>query len=254
MTLDAVRERWAAGEPAVNAWVMHDDVAVATALAETGFDGVVADLQHGRMTEASLEWFATEIEAADAVPMVRLRWNSPAEIMRVLDLGVRGVIAPMVGSADEAAALVSAARYPPLGTRSYGPIAGAFGAGAAHVAEANRTVLVFAMIETADGLANVDAIAATPGLDGLYVGPADLSLSLGLTSFADLTDPALLEALDAVVAAARAHDVVPGVHAPSVDKSLAMLERGFTFVTPVVDEDVDAAGAADALARTRVSR
>src|SRR3954447_4479722 len=167
MTLDAVRERWAAGEPAVNAWVMHDDVAVATALAETGFDGVVADLQHGRMTETSLEWFATEIEAADAVPMVRLRWNSPAEIMRALDLGVRGVIAPMVGSADEAAALVSAARSPPLGTRSYGPIAGAFGAGAAHVAEANRRILVFAMIETVGGLADVDAIAATPGLDGL---------------------------------------------------------------------------------------
>ena len=254
MTVDAVRERWGAGEPAVNAWIMRDDVAFATSLAESGFDGVVADLQHGRMTEASLEWFAVEIEAAGAVPMVRLRSTAPAEVMRVLDLGVRGVIAPMVGSAEEAAALVSAARYPPLGTRSYGPIAGAFGTGAAHVDEANRRVLVLAMIETADGLANVDAIAATPGLDALYVGPADLSLSLGLASFADLADPALLEALDGVVAAARRNGIVAGIHAPSAEKGVAMLERGFGFVTPVVDEDVDAASAADALARTRVSR
>ena len=251
MATDRVRERWNAGEPAVNAWVMREDVSVAASLAGTGFDGVVADLQHGRMTETSLERFAAEVEASGAVPIVRLRWNAPEEIMRVLDLGVRGVICPMVGSAEEAAALVSASRYPPAGTRSYGPIAGAFGAGREHVDEANRRVLVLAMIETADGLSNVDAIAATPGLDGLYVGPTDLGLSLGLDTFADLADPRLLEALDAVVAAARRHAIAPGVHAPSPAGCGAMLERGFTFVTPLVDEGGETPDPAEVLAATR---
>jgi len=251
MAIDAIRERWRAGEPAVNAWLMRDDVAGAASIAAAGFDGVVADLQHGRMTEPSLERFAAEVEAAGAVPMVRLRWNAPAEVMRVLDLGVRGVISPRVGAAAEAAALVSASRYPPLGTRSYGPIAGAFGAGAGHVAEANRRVLVFAMIETAEGLADVDAIAATPGLDGLYVGPADLSLSIGLDTFADFTDPRLLEALDAVVAAARSHGIAAGVHTTSPERSRAMVERGFAFVTPLVDEDPAATDHASVLAATR---
>ena len=119
MPTDPIRERWNAGEPAVNAWVMREDVAGAASIARAGFDGIVADLQHGRMTETSLEWFAAEVETSGAVPLVRLRWNAPDEIMRVLDLGVRGVICPMVGSAEEASALVSASRYPPLGTRSY---------------------------------------------------------------------------------------------------------------------------------------
>ena len=124
--------------------------------------------------------------------------------MRALDLGVRGVICPMVGSRAEAEAFVGACRYPPAGTRSYGPIHGAFGQGREQTSAADAAVLLFAMIETADGLANVDEIAATPGLDGLFVGPADLSLAMGLDTFADLTDPVLLGMLDTIVEAANA--------------------------------------------------
>jgi 4-hydroxy-2-oxoheptanedioate aldolase len=94
------------------------------------------------------------------------------------------------------------------------------------------------MIETADGFANLEEIAATPGLDGLFVGPADLSLGLGLDTFADLTDPALLTALDTIVAAADGHDLVPGIHAPSPSAAAAMAERGFRFVSSAVDEDL----------------
>lgn len=251
MQSDRLRDRWTRDEPAVNAWVMGSDAAMPASLAATGFDGVTADLQHGRHTEASLDIFAARVELAGAVPMVRLRWDVPAEVMRVLDLGVRGVIAPMIESADEAARLVAAARYPPDGTRSYGPIAGAFGSGREQTTAANEHVLVFAMIETADGLAQVDAIAATPGLDGLYVGPADLGLSLGLASFADLRDERLLEALAAVLDACRRHGIVPGIHAPTPDKSIEMAERGFRLVTPLVDEDGLTAFSRETLARTR---
>lgn len=248
--IDSLREAWARDEPVLNAWLVLDGAAPASAVASAGFDSVTLDLQHGAGSiERAGDVFAA-VEA-HAVPLVRPRWNDPGEIMRLLDLGARGVICPMVGSPDEAQALVAASRYPPAGTRSYGPVRGAFGAGSDHVRRADGETLVFAMIETLDGLRDVGEIASTPGLDGLYVGPADLSLALGLSTFADLTDPNLLEALDRIVAEANAHGVVPGVHAPSPEASARMVERGFRFVCPAVDADLLGTGAAAAVAATR---
>ena len=247
----SLRERWSRGGTAVNAWLTIPGPAVAEAVAAAGFDAVTVDLQHGHATEGDLAATAAAIEARDAVPMARLRWNDPPEIMRVLDLGMRGLICPMVGSAEEARALVDASRYPPAGQRSYGPLAGVYASGRAHVDAARERTVVFAMIETSAGLEHVDAIAGTPGLDGLYVGPADLSLSLGLSTFADLDDPSLLEALDRIVAAASAHGIVAGIHAPSPERSNAMAARGFRLVTPAVDTDLLGAGAEAAIRATR---
>jgi 4-hydroxy-2-oxoheptanedioate aldolase len=251
MPNDRVRERWDAGGVALNAWLLHDGAAAAASVAAAGFDSVTVDLQHGWSTETSLASVCAAIEATGSVPMARLAWNEPARVMRALDLGVRGVIAPMVDSRDDAESLVAAARYPPAGTRSYGPVAGAFATGPAQVRAAAERTLVIAMIETAEGFANVQEIASTPGLDALYVGPADLSLGLGLPSFADFGDPALIDKLDAVVAAAERSGIVAGVHAPSPASSVAMAERGFRFVTPAVDADLLTSGAAAALEATR---
>ena len=173
--------------------------------------------------------------------------------MRALDLGARGVICPMVGTREEAEAFVRACRYPPAGIRSYGPIHAAFGQGRDHTSAAEAAVLLFAMIETADGLANVDEIAATPGLDGLFVGPADLSLATGLDSFADLTDPALLDTLDRIVDAANRHGVMPGIHAPASPRAKEMAARGFRFISCAVDADLLRAAAVEALRATRAS-
>ena len=237
MTTDPVRTRWAAGEAAFAAWLTFESPAAASILASAGFDAVVVDLQHGHATLESLPHLLAAIPP-EAMPFVRAAWNHPADLMRALDLGARGVICPMIGSRGEADAFVAACRYPPQGTRSYGPIHGAFGRGPEQTGAANDAVLLFAMIETADGFANLEEIAATPGLDGLFVGPADLSLGLGLDTFADLTDPALLKALDEVLAAADGHDLVPGIHAPSPSAAAAMAERGFRFVSSAVDEDL----------------
>jgi 4-hydroxy-2-oxoheptanedioate aldolase len=171
--------------------------------------------------------------------------------MRALDLGVRGVICPMVGSRTEAEAFVAACRYPPAGTRSYGPLHAAFGQGREQTSAADAAVLLFAMIETADGLANIDAIAATPGLDGLFVGPADLSLAMGLETFADLTDPALLATLDKIVDTATSYGIEPGVHAPSPARAAEMAARGFRFVSCAVDADLLGEAATTALRATR---
>ena len=198
----------------------------------------MVDLQHGHATLESLPHLLAAIEPTQAMPFVRAAWNHPADLMRALDLGARGVICPMVGSRAEAEAFVAACRYPPEGIRSYGPIHAAFGRGREQTTAANDAILLFAMIETADGFANLEEIASTPGLDGLFVGPADLSLGLGLDTFADLTDPALLTALDAIVAAADGHGLVPAIHAPSPPSAAAMADRGFRFVSSAVDEDL----------------
>ena len=215
VTTDPVRARWSAGEVAIAAWLLLEGPTSAEIVGAAGFDAAVIDLQHGHATLDDLPHLVAAIERTTAVPFIRASWNAPAELMRALDSGVRGVICPMVGSRTEAEAFVAACRYPPAGTRSYGPLRAAFGQGREQTAAADAAVLLFAMIETADGLANVDAIAATPGLDGLFVGPTDLSLAMGLETFADLTDPALLAMLDTIVDTATGHGIEPGVHAPS---------------------------------------
>jgi 4-hydroxy-2-oxoheptanedioate aldolase len=217
-------------------------------MASADFDAVVVDLQHGHATHDDLPHLFAAISRTSAVPFVRAAWNHPADLMRALDLGARGVICPMVGSRAEAEAFVVACRYPPAGTRSYGPIEGAFGRGHEQTAAAEDAILLFGMIETADGLANLEEIASTPGLNGLFVGPADLSLEKELGSFADLTDPALLTALDSVIHAAQAHDLVPGIHAPAPKDAAAMAARGFRFVSCAVDDDL-LHGAAEAALR-----
>jgi 4-hydroxy-2-oxoheptanedioate aldolase len=243
---DPVRARWAAGETAFAAWLLLESPAAAAAVASAGFDATVIDLQHGHATLADLPGLSATLETSPVVPFVRSAWNHPADLMRSLDLGFRGVICPMVGSRAEAEAFVAACHYPPVGTRSYGPIHAAFGRGREHTTAAEEAILLFAMIETAEGLANLDEIASTPGLDGLFVGPADLSLGMGLDTFVDLTDPALLGALDSVIAAAFEHDLAPGIHTPSSSDAAAMARRGFRLVSCAVDEDLlrDAAGMA----------
>jgi 4-hydroxy-2-oxoheptanedioate aldolase len=254
VTTDPVRARWAAGETAFAAWLSFDSPAAASVLASAGFDAVVVDLQHGHATLESLPHLLAAIRQTESLPFVRAAWNHPADLMRAFDLGARGVICPMIGSRAEAETFVAACRYPPAGIRSYGPIHAAFGRGPEQTTVANDAVLLFAMIETADGFTNLEEIAATPSLDGLFVGPADLSLGLGLDTFADLTDPALLTALDAILVAADGHGLVPGIHAPSPSGAAAMADRGFRFVSSAVDEDLLREAAEGAVRDARATR
>ncbi|HEX5937367.1 MAG TPA: aldolase/citrate lyase family protein [Actinomycetota bacterium] len=254
MTMDAVRTRWAAGEPAFALWLTLDGAGAAATAAAAGPDAVVVDLQHGHATIQDFPHLLAAIEPTPAMPFVRASANDPAELMRALDLGARGVICPMVGSQAEAEAFVGACRYPPAGTRSYGPIHAAFGRGREQTESAESAVLLFAMIETADGLAAADEIAATPGLDALFVGPADLSLATGLEKLADLTDPDLLKLLGTIVEIADRHGIVAGVHAPAPPRAAEMAARGFRFVSCAVDDDLLATAAAEAVRAARDTR
>src|SRR6185295_16395860 len=151
----------------------------------------------------------------DTVPVVRVAWNEPAAIMKALDLGAYAIIVPLVNNAEEAAQAVAACRYPPVGMRSSGPVRALHYGGADYVANANDEIVVMAMIETKEGLANLDAICATPGLDAVYIGPSDLSFALDLVPRGDNPDPVHIATCDKIREAAHKYGIKAVMHCAS---------------------------------------
>ncbi len=179
MRENRVRQRWQVGETVLNGWLAIPNSFSAETMAHQGWDSLTIDLQHGIVDYLSTVSMLQAISTTDVTPLVRVAWLDPGIIMKVLDAGAYGVICPMINDAADAEALVAACRYPPQGQRSFGPIRALLYAGADYPSHANESVIVLAMIETAKALANLDEILAVPHLDGVYVGPADLSNALG---------------------------------------------------------------------------
>ncbi len=157
----------------------------------------------------------------------------------------------MINTREDAERFVGACRYAPQGYRSFGPIRALLYAGADYPVHANQTVLAFAMIETAQALENLEAIVSTPGLDGVYIGPADLALSLGHTPKFDHTEPELLEPIERIMTAAKAQGVVPGIHCGSAAYARRMIELGFQLVTLLSDQRLLVAAAKAMVEATR---
>lgn len=245
-----LKATWRTGGAAINLWCSIPNAWTAELLAGSGYDSLTVDMQHGLADYATLLAMLQAVAGRTPV-LVRVPWNEPGLIMRVLDAGASGVICPLVNSPAEAATFVGACRYPPQGYRSFGPIRAGLADPLAYVAAGAETAAVIAMIETADGLAQVDEIAATPGLDALYIGPADLSLSLGLADVANFANPDLRAALERVLAAANRHGIVAGCHATNPSDAAFLLSVGFRLVTPANDTALLVAAAAAALKATR---
>ncbi|MEX5716988.1 HpcH/HpaI aldolase family protein [Geodermatophilus maliterrae] len=217
-----LRERWSAGQPCHGLWSLLPGAVTGEVLARTGADFVVVDLQHGATAEAELPGTAAAITAAGSVPLVRTRSPSFADVGRPLDLGARGVIVPNVRDADHAREVVTACRYAPAGSRSIGRLSG----GA-------EQPLVVVMVEAATALADLDAVLAVEGLDGVYVGPGDLSLSLELTGADRRAE--LRGVLSSIVARAGAAGMPVGVHAYTGEEAAGYAAEGATIVTVAVD-------------------
>jgi 4-hydroxy-2-oxoheptanedioate aldolase len=225
-----------AREQAVGYWVVLDAPVATERISRLGYDYVALDAQHGLLGYSGVLNGLMAIDAGhSAVGMVRVEENSPVAIGKALDAGAIGVIVPLVNTAADAAAAVTSAKYPPLGNRSYGPMRSALRVGPVP-AEANAATLVFAMIETPDGLANVDAICATPGLDGIYVGPSDLTIAVGgkYPGDPDVQD-AFEDALGTVAAAAASAGIAAGIHTAAGDVAAHRLGQGYTFATVASD-------------------
>jgi 4-hydroxy-2-oxoheptanedioate aldolase len=239
-----IRIAAATGRPTFGPWCSIPSGVTAEVLGKTGFDWVLVDLQHGGTTLDTLLPVLQAVELGGSTAVVRVPWNEPSVVMRVLDLGATAVIVPMVNNADDARIAAQAMRYPPAGNRSYGPVRGGY----LSPADADDDVVCLVMIETAEGLANVESIAAVPGIDGLFVGPVDLALALGEGPDFTGMRPSVLAAVDQVVAAARRHGVIPGGVAMSVEHAEDLLRRGMRFLTYGADGQFLRAGATAAAA------
>jgi 4-hydroxy-2-oxoheptanedioate aldolase len=223
-------------ETTIGYWTVLDAPVALERLGRLGYDFLALDGQHGLFGYSGMLNGLLAIDAAaGAVGVVRVEANNATAIGRALDAGAAGVIIPLVNTAEDAAAAVAATRYPPAGIRSYGPMRSMLRVGP-EPASANESVVVLAMIETPQGLANVEAIAATPGLDGLYIGPSDLTLAVG---GATSTDPSVADAFDAALVrirtACEAAGIAAGVHTESGEVAAQRLAAGFTFVSVSCD-------------------
>jgi len=235
---------WKAGKRANNCWLSVPSAFSAEILAHQGWDSLTIDMQHAPIDEATACAMLVAISTTDAVPIVRVASNEPGAILRVLDWGAYGVMCPTIESVEACQRFVSAARYAPLGCRSISPGRASLYAGPDYVAKANETVLVIAQIETKLGLENVDAIARTPGLDMLFVGPTDLGHSLGREGKPDQTDPVVVAAIDKILEAAHAAGIHAGIWCASADYGLQMMQKGFDLTTVAYDRGLLGAGAA----------
>ncbi len=239
----SLRARFDAGEAAFGMWAGIPTSLTAELAAASGYDYVCVDLQHGLSDESTMVAMFQATQAGGSVPLARLAWTEPWLIMRALDLGAAGVILPLIDNAAEATKAVESCRYPPVGKRSYGPVRAELVMGSAAPDVLGGDALCIAMIETREGLENLEEIAATPGLDGLYIGPSDLSIALGLAPGAVVSDPsgdrpALAEAIERIREVCEAHGLIAGMHCGSGEVAAHYARQGFRLLTVAVDTNL----------------
>ena len=234
MIKNELKTKWAAGQPTINGWLSINSPFVAEIMAAQGYDSVTIDMQHGAVSYEGALGMLQAMRASGVVLMARVPWLDPGAIMKALDAGAYGIICPMVNTRADAERLVSYMRYPPLGTRSFGPTRANFSAGEGYAAEANGEMLAFAMIETAEAMANLDEIVRTPGLDGVYIGPADLTLGLSdgaLPPGFDRKEPEMIAAIHRIRDAAKAAGIRAALHCGTPDYAAKAMNWGFDMVT-----------------------
>ncbi|HEY6834422.1 MAG TPA: aldolase/citrate lyase family protein, partial [Pseudolabrys sp.] len=231
----ALARRLRAGETVYSAWCALASPMVAETLARDGFTAAVLDAQHGLWDTASVIAAIGALHHAGATPVVRVPLNDFAFVSRALDFGAEAIIAPMINTPSDARAFAAAAKYPPLGERSWGPTRAMTLQGRSvaldYLREANEGTLTLAMIETPTALSNLDGIAATPGIDALFIGPYDLSTSLSAGKAQDLNAPEVERAIDLICEAAVKAGKIPGIYCRDAERAVAMAKRGFRFIT-----------------------
>jgi 4-hydroxy-2-oxoheptanedioate aldolase len=230
-----LKEAWSESRTAFGLWAAIPSSFSVEIAAGAGFDYVCVDQQHGVVDYAALVPMLQAIEAAGSAPITRVLSNDPFRIMKALDAGALGAIIPLVNGAAEAERAVAACRYPPHGDRSYGPIRASHVIGSRDPEDLAREVLCIVMVETREGLERVEEIAAVPGLDGIYVGPADLALSLGLPPSTDVTEPEHVEAVSKIKEACRRYGIAAGIQASSGEWAKKYAEADFDMVTVATD-------------------
>ena len=232
MRKNKLKKLFKEGKAAINGWIEMPSSYSAEVMAHQGWDSLTIDIQHGAVSQSDILQIFQAISTTDVVPMARLNWNEPGQIMKVLDYGAYGIICPMVSNRSQAEKFVQACMYPPKGYRSFGPTRGFMYGGSDYVDHANNEILKIAMIETKEALNELDKIMKTPGLDGVYIGPADLSLAIGEKPGFDKPEghPTYEQILN-ILKCAKKNNIVAGIHNASPEYAKKMTNIGFQIVT-----------------------
>jgi 4-hydroxy-2-oxoheptanedioate aldolase len=250
--MNKLKARLKSGKACVNAWLAIPSGFSAEVMAQCGWDSVTVDMQHGVQDYHSMVQCFQAMDRHPITPLVRVPWNEPGIIGKVLDGGAWGVICPMVNTAAESRALASFSLYPPKGKRSNGPIrAAAYGEASPYQSIANDEVLVIPMIETQEAIDNIDAILDVPGISGIYIGPSDLGLSLGLKPMLDREEPEIFKIYEKLVAATAKRGQFAGIHNATGSYAARMIGMGFRLVTIANDSGLMARAAREQIAITR---
>jgi len=245
------RKLFEAGQAVVNGWCAIPSSISAETMAHGGFDSVTIDLQHGLVDYTNALPMLQAISQTKTTPIARVPWLENGIIMKLLDAGAYGIICPMVNTAEDAENFVAACSYAPRGHRSFGPTRAVVYAGADYATHANDQIIKLAMIETTQALENMDAIMSTPGLTGVYIGPSDLSLSMGHTPKLDQEEPVVVAAINSIREAAARHNIKAGIHCLEPAYARRMVDEGFDLVTLASDNRLLAAAAATGIAEIR---
>ena len=235
MTIPNLSALWKSGRSCVNGWCSIPSTVTAEIIARQPFDTLTVDLQHGLIDYSTALTMLQAMEVSGVPKLARVRWNDPGFIMALLDAGFAGIICPMINSAEEARAFVSACRYAPEGARSFGPTRASLAYGPDYVKEANGAIATLAMIETRVALDALDDILAVEGLDAVYIGPSDLSLSLGYPPSLTPTEPEVVDAIAKIRDGAHAAGRYVCIHTGSPDYAGKMLDEGFDLVSLSTD-------------------
>ena len=252
MRPNKLKQMWKEGEATAVAWLGSADPYMTEILAHSGFDALVLDMQHGMGIgpDTAAQWLQV-VSTTDTVPLVRVPWNEPVFFQWVLDAGAYGVIVPLVNNAEEAAKAGMSSKYPPIGFRSIGPNRVNLYAGGDYFEHANDETVCLVMVEHKDTIPHLDAMAEAPGVDGFYIGPADLAISMTGTpsNYRDIEEHN--KASQKVVDVAKAHGLVAGTHCGGPEEAADRFRQGFQLCPIASDGGIMAAGARDAVEAIR---
>jgi len=252
MRANKLKRIFSEGKAVANGWLQIPSSFSAEVMAHQGWDSLTIDMQHGAIDYPKALQMLQAISTTDVVPMVRINWNEPGQIMKILDAGSYGVICPMISNREQAEKFVQACLYPQEGYRSFGPIRGLLYGGPDYVKQANKEILKLAMIENKEALNKLDKIMSTPGLDGIYIGPADLSLAIGTEpDFDKEKSSPTFPVIENILKHAKKNNIVAGLHNATPEYATKMVEMGFQLVTIGSDQRYMSAGAKLTLEKLR---
>lgn len=232
MRPNKVKEIWKSGGVAINGWSSIPAPYATEVMGHQGFDSITIDLQHGMIGFDTAITLLQAISATPAIPLARVAKNDLSQINHLLDAGAYGLICPMVSTVGDAQNFVDACRYPPIGKRSFGPARGMLYGGQDYFDRANDEIVALAMIETVEGLENIHSILGVEGLDGIYVGPNDLCLSLGVAPNAESDHLVMRDAITRIIEACASAGKAAGIFCSSGEGAAFRIGQGFNLVTP----------------------